>query len=249
MKWKIESALLESYYGELQVSGDFLSSLNAAISPVREFAGVQFRHVDELRVYRSLLYLFTRAFRPEVFVETGVLNGFSSAFILLAMHRNGTGTLYSIDLPPLEERILDQGTNPLPVGRQPGWAIPSYLRSRHCLHLGDAKVLLPRILDGLRRLDAFLHDSDHSYGHMMFELSLAWRYLRAGGWLLCDNVEQNDAFLDFTRGVGGHGFELASFDVPARRWKHGLIQKASDENAQSGTAHTELKSRPKPCGD
>jgi len=223
--WEVPLNRLRTFYDELQESEAFLAGLNRAIQDVPEFAGVQFGHVSELRLYRCLLYLLTRAFRPEVFVETGVLNGFSSAFVLLAMEHNSAGTLYSIDLPPADERIRAQGTGPLPHGRGPGWAIPNGLRTRHRLSLGDARTLLPRILERHGPLDVFLHDSDHSYQHMMFEMSLAWPYLRPAGWLVCDNVEQNEAFFDFVRGVSASSFVAASFDSPERTWKHGMARR------------------------
>ncbi len=224
-EWETPLNRLHTFYDELQESQPFLGDLNRAIQDVPEFAGVKFSHVSELRLYRVLLYLLTRAFRPEVFVETGVLNGFSSTFILLAMEHNALGTLYSIDLPPADERIRAQGTGPLPQGKEPGWAIPDRLRTRHRLSLGDARILLPQILHRQAPLDVFLHDSDHSYPHMMFEMSVAWPYLRPKGWLVCDNVEQNDAFFDFVLGVGASGFVAASFDSPERTWKHGMARK------------------------
>jgi predicted O-methyltransferase YrrM len=223
--WDIPQDRLQVSYDNLEKSHAFLQDLNRKILDVPEFASVQFRNVSELRLYRCLLYLFTRTFRPEVFVETGVLNGFSSAFILLAMEHNQFGTLHSIDLPPMDDRIRAQGTGPLPQGKTPGWVIPESLRARHQLFLGDARILLPQVLERHGPVDVFLHDSDHSYEHMMFEMSLAWSYLRPEGWLLCDNVEQNDAFSDFVRGVGASSFVAASFDSPERTWKHGIARK------------------------
>jgi predicted O-methyltransferase YrrM len=223
--WEVPLDRLQGFYDELQESRAFLADLNRAIQDVPEFAGVQFSHISELRLYRCLLYLHTRAFRPEIFVETGVLNGFSSAFILLAMEHNAAGTLDSVDLPPADERIRAQGTGPLPRGKGPGWAIPDGLRTRHRLSLGDARILLPQILHRLGSIDVFLHDSDHSYEHMMFEMALTWPYLRPGGWLLCDNVEQNEAFFEFVRGVNTSSFVTASFDSLARTWKHGMARK------------------------
>lgn len=225
--WGIPLDQLQAYHDDLRQSSSFLSDLNRAIQNVPEFAGVRFAHVNELRLYRCLLYLFTRVFRPQIFVETGVLNGFSSAFVLLAMDHNGGGTLFSIDLPPVGERILAQGTGPLPRGKEPGWAIPQALCKHHQLALGDARVLLPHILERNAPIDAFLHDSDHSYEHMMLEIAFAWPYLRTGGWLLCDNVEQNNAFFDFVRGVGANSFVAASFDTPERVWKHGMARKSA----------------------
>src|SRR5262245_53001084 len=45
------------------------------------------------------LYAIIRKFRPQLAVETGVCAGFSTAFILQAMQKNGSGRLHSIDLP------------------------------------------------------------------------------------------------------------------------------------------------------
>ena len=45
-----------------------------------------------------LQYAVVRAFQPKIIVETGVANGVSSAYILLALQANGRGTLYSIGL-------------------------------------------------------------------------------------------------------------------------------------------------------
>lgn len=49
-----------------------------------------------------ILYSIIKVFKPEIVVETGVVRGASSAFILCAMHENCKGHLYSIDLPPSE---------------------------------------------------------------------------------------------------------------------------------------------------
>lgn len=237
-QWDIPLAKLRTYWGELQDSQDFLAAINRAIRNVPEFPGVQFRHVNDLRVFRCLLYLFTRAVQPSIFVETGVLNGFGSAFTLLAMHRNRHGNLYSIDVAPLDQRILAQGNSPLPQGKSAGWTIPTELRQRHTLLVGPSQTLLPRVMAQCGPVDAFLHDSDHAYAHMMFETTLAWVFLRPGGWLLCDNIEQNTAFSDFARGVDCSPSVVASFDTPERVWKTGLLQKpAPGEHLQAqGTA-------------
>lgn len=216
---------LEAYWRELQEDREFLSTINAAIRDVPEFSGKTFRHPQELRPYRCMLYIFTRATRPDLFVETGVHNGMGTCFSLLAMRRNRKGTLHSIDLPPTSQFILDQGNRPMPEGKAQGWMIPDYLKERHRLHVGAAQVELPFLLQELGTIDAFLHDSDHSYQHMMFEMGLVWDYLRPGGWLLCDNIEANPSFDHFAEGMGGGGHTTYSFNTPSRVWKHGLLRK------------------------
>ncbi|HSE65818.1 MAG TPA: class I SAM-dependent methyltransferase, partial [Gemmatimonadales bacterium] len=216
---------IEGYWKELKEDREFLAAINKAIEPVTEFSGKQFRDPAELRPYRCMLYILTRAVRPEVFVETGVHNGLGSAFSLLALMRNGSGVLHSVDLPPIDQAMLDQGNRTMPEGKPSGWVIPAYLRRSHRLYLAPAQVQLPKLLAELGQIDLFLHDSDHSYQHMMFEMGVAWDYIRPGGWLVCDNIEANDAWRDFDRGMGGGGYVISSFDTPTRVWKHGLLRK------------------------
>jgi predicted O-methyltransferase YrrM len=222
---KVDEDVLRGYYSDLENDTSFLEAINDNIRDVPEFAGKNFKSAAELRAYRCLLYLITRVAQPEIFIETGVLNGLGSSFILLGLQHNKRGTLYSIDLPPVDLRILSQGTYPLPEGKEPGWIIPDHLRDRHRLLLGPAERLLPQTLTDLGRVDVFLHDSDHSYSHMMFEMGLAWRYLVEGGYLMADNVEQNPSFADFAKGVQAPSVVVSTFEGADRTWQHGLLMK------------------------
>lgn len=223
--WGTDESTLHGYLADLDADREFIATINEKIRDVEAFAGKQFDRAAEMRAYRCMLYLVARVSKPRIFVETGVQNGMSSAFILLALHHEGAGTLYSIDLPPVEQRILDQGTPPLPDGKGCGWIIPDYLRDRHELLLGPAEELLPQVLVKQDSIDVFLHDSDHSYSHIMFEVGLAWRYLARGGNIIVDNVEQNAAFADFSRGVQAPSLVVSSFNGPDRLWQHGVLRK------------------------
>src|SRR5260370_30423521 len=83
-----------------------------------------------------LCYATVRIKRPTVVVETGVCYGVTSSFILKALQVNGTGRLFSIDLPPLGDNADDF------VGR----LIPSELRSGWQLHRGSSRQVLPQVL-------------------------------------------------------------------------------------------------------
>jgi len=135
-----------------------------------------------------LLYIACRILQPHIIIETGVNTGLSSAMILLALKKNNKGHLYSIDLP-IEE------TKKFLLNKAVGWLVPDSLKERWTLELGDSKKILPKILNNLKRCDIFLHDSDHSYAHMIWEYETVWPFLKKA--LLSDDINQHTAFDDF----------------------------------------------------
>jgi hypothetical protein len=155
------------------------------------------------------LYAIFRYLRPQVAVETGVANGFSTAFALLALDHNGAGHLHSVDLPREVGRDYEPGTfyegegrAGIPSGSESGWLIPTELKERWSLVLGRTQDELPPLLDRLGAVDSFMHDSEHSFECMWFEFNEAWPHLRDGGVLLSDDVNSTAAFPRF---AGEHG--------------------------------------------
>jgi predicted O-methyltransferase YrrM len=155
------------------------------------------------------LYAVLRRLRPAVAVETGVCNGVSTAFLLLALQANGEGELHSLDLPEVAGEDYEPGTfwdgkggAVIPAGREPGWMIPPHLRDRWQLTLGRSQDELPGLLDRLGAIDFFLHDSEHSEACMRFEFETAWAALRDGGVLAADDVNANTAFADLAAARG-----------------------------------------------
>jgi hypothetical protein len=162
------------------------------------------------------LYAVLRQLRPETAVETGVANGFSTAFSLLALERNGAGHLYSIDLPREVGRDYEEGTfyegegrAGIPSGSESGWLIPPELKQRWSLLLGRSQEELPPLLDRLGTIDSFMHDSEHSFDCMWFEFNEAWPHLRDSGVLLSDDVNSTEAFPRFAREQGRTPVRLA----------------------------------------
>jgi predicted O-methyltransferase YrrM len=155
------------------------------------------------------LYRLLRELRPRVAVETGVCNGVSTAFVLLALEDNGGGELWSIDLPEVAGEEYEPGTfwdgkggAVIPPGKEPGWMVPRDLRDRWHLVLGRSQDELPRVLERVGEIDFFMHDSEHSYECMSFEFRAAWDALREGGALVADDVNVNSAWDEFVRDVG-----------------------------------------------
>jgi predicted O-methyltransferase YrrM len=158
------------------------------------------------------LYTAVRLVRPDVVVETGVASGTSSWLILNALARNGSGRLYSIDLPNHDP------TRPYNVGGEAtGQVVPDALRGRWQLCLGDSRELLPRLLSDVGFVDVFFHDSDHSAEAMRREFETVLPALTEHGVIVSDDVEKNSAFADFTRERGLIAFEFRKGGTARRR--------------------------------
>lgn len=138
-------------------------------------------------------YAAVWALKPRCIVETGIANGVSSAYLLLALQKNGGGSLHSVGL-----------ADPAyyPEGQEPGWFVPDWLREPWRIHLGDARDILPPLLVSLNHVDIFIHDSLHTYAHMLWEFQTAYPFLRSGGLLFADDALWNASFHDFARAVG-----------------------------------------------
>ena len=156
--------------------------------------------------YRLLLHLLVRKWKPDVVIETGVARGLSSAYILAAMRENNRGRLISIDLPPKDASVGDEGDPKylLEDGQKHldyeiGHFVPDSLRDRWTLVLEDSMVALPRILEEEGQIDFFYHDSLHTNEHMRFEYEAAWPYIKEGGLLLSDDVLWSNAYHDFAK--------------------------------------------------
>jgi predicted O-methyltransferase YrrM len=159
------------------------------------------------RWFGESIYWLTRAVRPRAIVETGVEKGLTSYFWLRGLADNEFGTLYSIDLPTVgsTERVNADGRvdrSHVETEARTGALVPPSLRKRWELTLGDATVELPALLARLGSIDIFFHDSDHSYGHQLWEYRTAWPVLREGGYLASDDVDWTAAFSDFSKEVG-----------------------------------------------
>jgi predicted O-methyltransferase YrrM len=134
-----------------------------------------------------LCYILVRVARPCSVVETGVCYGVTSAFLLQALHANGSGCLHSIDLPPLG-KSGDEFV---------GQLIPSYLRSRWRLHRGRSSDVLPELSRELGQIDFFVHDSLHTYRNMQRELEIVTPFLAPEAIVVADDVQGNSAFNDW----------------------------------------------------
>jgi predicted O-methyltransferase YrrM len=180
---------LRAFLDEPLATPEFFTNIQAAAKATRN---VNDFGADLYAKKVLLQYAAIRAFRPETVVETGVANGVSSSYVLLALEKNGQGKLHSIDIGAASH---------LPEGKAIGWIVPQFLRHRWQLRIGDAKVLLPELLAILGTIDVFIHESLHVYDHMLWEFRTAYPHLNPGGLLFSDDALWNDAFPEFAEEI------------------------------------------------
>lgn len=154
----------------------------------REYARVRPAATLELGRFR-MWYAIARLTKPRIVLETGVHDGLSSSIILRALEVNGRGQLVSIDLPSTDL--------PGRAGR-PGWLVPEAACVRWELHLGDARALLRGVAAGAGPIDLFIHDSDHSAEHQVFEYGAVASHLAPSAIILSDqDYPHETALSDF----------------------------------------------------
>jgi len=128
-------------------------------------------------------YCITRMMKPSLIVETGTADGLGTAILARALHRNkqeGTaGLLLSFD-------IIDDA----------GWLADAAHGSDFRILIEDTKSSLDGHLSG-KKVDFFIHDSDHSYAHETLELENVSKYLREGAVIISDNAHASTAMKDF----------------------------------------------------
>jgi predicted O-methyltransferase YrrM len=163
------------------------------------------------------LYWLVRQAKPRTIVQCGACNGLSSAFMMLALAKNGPeGTLSIIDLPQVFDPDDSEWTKKgktygecIPEGKTTAWMVPDIYRDRLKVWNGNVKDLLSKMVDGINSIDLFFHDSDHTYGHMMAEFQEVKRKLAPGGLIVANDISWNSSLWDFAD----------SHDVPAYNFK------------------------------
>jgi hypothetical protein len=202
---------------EILTDDELVRSIEKEVKGVDSWGTKTFESVFDFRLFRIVLYIAMRLKKPRVAIETGVLHGLTSAFLLRAIERNGAGKLISIDLPSYPDTGAankDGYSAVLPVGKHPGWIVPVRLTKNWDLRISSSQDALPE-LNEISGLDFFLHDSEHTFETMWFELCWAWDKLEDGGYLFCDNIEASSAFSDFAEHVGQ---KVILFPAPSQQY-------------------------------
>jgi len=195
----LENAIVELFPRSSVVIQDALSNTNKLQNHIADFFAsiksekfpskkkpypTEYSIDDESGLF---LYILCKETKPNHVIETGVAYGQSSMYILQALEENKKGSLHSIDAV----------FSPWQTKEMIGAVIPSNLKKNWHFNFGSAADKLNNIMTSLGSVDIFLHDSLHTYKNMMFEFETAWPYITNGGFLISDDIGDNNAFHDF----------------------------------------------------
>ena len=171
------------YWGSIETVSKITGrTIGEVIEVLRNFRDPYPRYVEKGVPYREFLYALTVLLDLKTVIETGVARG-SSTYAFLSGLRETGGQLYSIDIDP-----------------DVGELVPPTLRRDWILLVGDSKRILPKLLEDIGDIDAFMHDSVHTPEWMFWEYQTAWPHVSK--LLLSDDAHQNNAFPTFAKKVG-----------------------------------------------
>jgi SAM-dependent methyltransferase len=173
---------------------------------------------DGDRAQAEAIWCLVAHTRPETVVETGVAHGLISRVILERLERNGTGHLWSVDLPAVDPALH----------HEIGIAIPEHLRPRWTYVEGTSRRRLPGLVRELQRVDLFVHDSLHTARNTCFELDTVWPTLPPGGAAVVDDIDHSLGFSRFTERVAPTAWIAANHVTGDGLW--GVAIKAGSQD-------------------
>jgi len=87
----------------------------------------------------------------------------------------------------------------IPNEKKPGWIIPKYLKENWELIIGKNQEKLPQLLNSLKKINFFIHNSEHTYNCMWVEYNEAFKALNHRGILMFHNIDWSNAFYEFCK--------------------------------------------------
>lgn len=141
----------------------------------------------------KLLYFVTRVLQPLTVVETGVAAGHSSRSILAALSRNGSGMLYSSDLPYMLVEDADAYI---------GVVVEEQLRGPWKLFTEGDRANLRQIATQVQRVDLLHYDSDKTIAGRDFALEALTGTLVPSTVIIFDDIQDNQHFDNLSKRRG-----------------------------------------------
>lgn len=138
----------------------------------------------------SLIYFLIIKKKPIDILETGVAAGVSTQAILSALEVNGSGHLYSSDLPIF--RISDPEN-------YIGLFVDDELKHRWSLFTEGDKNNFKIIFKKVKKVDFLHYDSDKRYFGRRFTMNYLKKYLNDDSIIIMDDIQDNSFFYDYVK--------------------------------------------------
>ena len=142
----------------------------------------------------DLLYWIAEHLQARTVIETGVALGWSSLAMLLSLSNRPGSLLASTDMPC---RGLDADSRLLSSEGYVGCVVPDHLKNYWRIYPFAYREGLPMALNTFSNPDMCHYDSDKSYAGRSWAYPKLWDALRAGGYLISDDIGDNLALRDF----------------------------------------------------
>jgi Methyltransferase domain len=190
---------------------------------------------DGDRAFAEAIWCIVAHLRPATVVETGVAHGVTSRVILQGLERNGSGHLWSVDLPAVDPALH----------REIGIAVPDDLRHRWTYVQGTSRERLPGLLTELGELHLFVHDSLHTGRNLRFELASAWAAMPSGGVAVVDDIDHSLGFRTFLDLAEPRAWLAARHVTGGGLW--GVVIKGAKSASDAPVSHDRFNNqRPDP---
>jgi len=125
------------------------------------------------------------------FLDCGVAAGWSSLAILDAIKDKKFNLLISNDMPYMFKNNH----------KKVGFLIPSELKKKWILFRMPDRLILKKIFLNYGKFDLCHYDSDKTYFGRLWSYELIYKNLNKDGLLISDDINDNDAFIDFAKKI------------------------------------------------
>ena len=137
----------------------------------------------------DLLFNLSRVRKFKKFLDCGVAAGWSSLSILDGIKKKKFNKLISNDMPYMFRNNHDKV----------GFLIPKELKKKWKLYKMPDRLILNNIFKTYGKFDVCHYDSDKTYYGRLWSYKLIFKNLRNNGLLISDDINDNEAFIDFAK--------------------------------------------------
>jgi predicted O-methyltransferase YrrM len=164
----------EKFFIELESDSEFAKKVNERAKNIKRSYELIFPIPYARRI---VWYVLIRIFKPRVVIESGTEKGLGSLIIGRALEKNGTGTLYTLDIDLYSGSLITSDENNIQT------------------IIGDSLETIKSI----ENVDMFIQDSNHEYEFELLELNVIKSKLNDNSIVISDNAHESNALFIWSK--------------------------------------------------